>query len=345
MRRSLAAYQTYETYNPRQLRSKLIAKAQDAQRCPEHCLSEKPKQPRDADGRPWSWSGPVSTTALLESIQGDDEARCQDVEMDVVHATIVSPPSRLRSLSRKRSVDDLRHARRLSLQRSQTFPGEDGSMGTILRPPITSADLNKPLPPLPVIEDTSVHTTWAPYVTHQTIRRDLHELCREHITHEYHQDEYQHRILPVIETEILPARHFIQLDGGGLEEISEDEIPGELPPELQERISQAAATIFPATRPGDTPIPSLDGSFDPRHCRPTESSTPSGHSRHNTTWTYLATMLPSQNGSESFHRLLLHVDGTEGVVGRTHIRSLSDGPPVIPPRHHRYVGLASVASV
>lgn len=288
----------------------------------------------------------MTATALSESIQGDDDATGQDIEMDVVHATIVSPPSRLCSLSRKRSMDDLRRARRLSLQRSQTFPGENGSRSTVSRLPTTSADLNKPLSPLPVIEDTGVQTTWAPSVTRHIIRHDVHELRREHITHEFHQDEYQHRILPVIETEILPSRHFIQLDGGGLEEISEDEIPDELPVDLQERISRAAAAIFPSSfgRPGDTSFPSLDGSFDPGYGRPTESVTPGGRARHDTTWTYPATVLTSQSGGESFHRLLLHVNGRESAVERTHIRSLSDGPPVIPARHPRHVGVASVAS-
>lgn len=211
-------------------------------------------------------------------------------------------------------------------------------------------------------------------VTHHTVRRYVHELHRRHITTDYHQDEYQHRVLPVIEHQILPARHFVQLDGGVLEEIPEEEIPGALPADLQRRIFEAAATIFPEFTEPTTSFPAstdpepsmfaLDGAQEPFRSSERDSITPEGHARRDTTWTYPPTYLPVQSGSEHPHQLMIHIDGAGAVgsthfrsfsdgplpaqldgagsaVGRTHLRSFSDGPPPIPPRGVWQMGTAA----
>ena len=49
---------------------------------------------------------------------------------------------------------------------------------------------------------------------------------KELITREVHNHEIYHRILPIIDVEVLPPRHFLPVEGGGLVEISSDEVPG-----------------------------------------------------------------------------------------------------------------------
>ena len=207
--------------------------------------------------------------------------------------------------------------------------------------------MDKPLPPLPHINDTTVHTEWGPAVTHHTIQRDVHEVHQQHFTHDVHQDEFEHRVLPVVEHQVLPARHFVQLDGGGLKEISEEDIASELPHDLQQRISEAAATVFPAFRDSGVSFsfPSVDGSNDPTRSSEHDSITPEGHARRDTTLTYSPTLLPSRPGTESFHRLLVHLGGANGGGGCTHVRSLSDGPPMIPPRGVRQVEMPAMMSL
>ncbi|KAI1653432.1 hypothetical protein F4813DRAFT_257564 [Daldinia decipiens] len=73
--------------------------------------------------------------------------------------------------------------------------------------------------------DTDETITYAPAVTHETIRPQVHEILEEQIYREIHNHDVYHRIQPVYEVEILPARHFVPGPNGGLVEVPEDSIP------------------------------------------------------------------------------------------------------------------------
>ena len=62
-------------------------------------------------------------------------------------------------------------------------------------------------------------------MVHETINREVHHVREEIITREVHHHDVYHRILPVIDVEVLPARHFLPVEGGGLVEVSADEVP------------------------------------------------------------------------------------------------------------------------
>ena len=62
-------------------------------------------------------------------------------------------------------------------------------------------------------------------VVHETVHQEIHHVREEVITREIHNHEVYHRILPVIDVEVLPPRHFLPVEGGGLVEISADEVP------------------------------------------------------------------------------------------------------------------------
>jgi len=63
-------------------------------------------------------------------------------------------------------------------------------------------------------------------VVHETVNNEIHHIRQEVITREIHDHEYYHRILPIVDVEVLPPRHFLPVEGGGLVEINSDEIPG-----------------------------------------------------------------------------------------------------------------------
>lgn len=76
-------------------------------------------------------------------------------------------------------------------------------------------------------EQTHVTTTTLPAVTHEFVRPTLHEIRTEKVTREIHNYEIFHRIQPIIETVILPTKHYIHSpDGKSLIEIPESQIPG-----------------------------------------------------------------------------------------------------------------------
>ncbi|KAF2661411.1 hypothetical protein K491DRAFT_452949 [Lophiostoma macrostomum CBS 122681] len=75
--------------------------------------------------------------------------------------------------------------------------------------------------------DVDRTTRWAPAVTHEIVKPTEHEIIQERIYREIHNYDVYHRIQPVYETEILPARHFIpNPNGEGLLEVSADQFPG-----------------------------------------------------------------------------------------------------------------------
>ncbi|KAI0845944.1 hypothetical protein F5Y00DRAFT_272608 [Daldinia vernicosa] len=73
--------------------------------------------------------------------------------------------------------------------------------------------------------DTDETVTYAPAVTHETIRPQAHEILEEQIYRDIHNHDVYHRIQPVYEVEILPARHFVPGPDGGLVEVPQGSIP------------------------------------------------------------------------------------------------------------------------
>lgn len=62
-------------------------------------------------------------------------------------------------------------------------------------------------------------------VVHEVVKRHEHEIIEERIYREIHNHDVYHRIQPVLQTEILPPRHYIHDANGNLVEITEDQIP------------------------------------------------------------------------------------------------------------------------
>ncbi len=86
---------------------------------------------------------------------------------------------------------------------------------------------------VPVIDlgttvDTEVITKEAAAVLHETIVPKVHEIREEIITRDIHKHYIIHRVLPVIDVEVLPPRHFVPAADGTLVEVSADQIPGRL---------------------------------------------------------------------------------------------------------------------
>ncbi|KAA8571316.1 hypothetical protein MFRU_046g00440 [Monilinia fructicola] len=74
--------------------------------------------------------------------------------------------------------------------------------------------------------DTTVHEKVAPAVTHEKILPTEHEIITRAVYREIHQHHYYHRALPVIDTEILPTKHYVYGDDGDtLVRIPESMVP------------------------------------------------------------------------------------------------------------------------
>lgn len=57
-------------------------------------------------------------------------------------------------------------------------------------------------------------------MTHKVIQQDIRNIRQEHVTRDVHSYDVYHRVLPVIDVEVLPARHYMHHPDGTCEEIS-----------------------------------------------------------------------------------------------------------------------------
>ena len=61
---------------------------------------------------------------------------------------------------------------------------------------------------------------------HEKVQRAVHHVREEIVTREIHTHDVYHRIQPIVDVEVLPPRHFLPVEGGGLVEVSAQEVPG-----------------------------------------------------------------------------------------------------------------------
>ncbi|KAI9830624.1 MAG: hypothetical protein M1819_005434 [Sarea resinae] len=63
-------------------------------------------------------------------------------------------------------------------------------------------------------------------VTHETVTKKIHNIREEVVTREVHNHDVFHRILPIVDVEVLPTQHYVLDEEGGLVEIFAEEAPG-----------------------------------------------------------------------------------------------------------------------
>ena len=102
-------------------------------------------------------------------------------------------------------------------------------------------------------EDADIRTHWKPAVTHQTIREDVHEIEEQQISRDIHVDHVFHRILPVEEVEVLPARHYSYDQNGALQEFSSQRTSRQLDKYIQKGIAKGLEKALPVGNAAGAP--------------------------------------------------------------------------------------------
>ena len=169
-------------------------------------------------------------------------------------------------------------------------------------------------------------------VVHETIHQQVHEIRQEYITREVHNHEYYHRILPIVDVEVLPARHFLPVEGGGLVEINRDEVPGR---GRQWVIAETASK----TR-SDQPVPRAVTQFSAREFTGNEGEfkkyeTPEGFERTEQTWVHPPELETGGHNSGQTWPLELGGEGNNNIQSRSGPifpgRKQPEQPPVTHP--------------
>lgn len=96
-------------------------------------------------------------------------------------------------------------------------------------------------------DTVSLHEHQAPAITHETIRAQRQEVRQEVITRETHDYHVYHRILPIIDIEVLPARHYVPIQDGFVE-IDEEELPGRTRDKVNWAIAEMVSKRTPEAR-------------------------------------------------------------------------------------------------
>ncbi|KAI1213378.1 uncharacterized protein F4807DRAFT_470741 [Annulohypoxylon truncatum] len=103
------------------------------------------------------------------------------------------------------------------------------------------------------VEDIDEARSCSQAVTHETVRPYVHEIKEEQIHREIHNHDVYHRVQPVYDVEVLPARHFVPGSAGALVEVSEDDLPECTGSNQKWHI-------------GETPPPVVSSSMNQQHC-------------------------------------------------------------------------------
>ena len=114
-------------------------------------------------------------------------------------------------------------------------------------------------------------------VTHEYVTKKIHEIREERVFREIHHYDIYHRILPITDVEVLPARHY-KVEDGKLVEMRAEEVPPHRNSNwvVAETVSTGKTTTQPR-RFTAREFPGEEG--DER-----TYITPQGHPRTDTTW-------------------------------------------------------------
>ena len=136
---------------------------------------------------------------------------------------------------------------------------------------------------LPEIRKHAAKADKALAVTQETVHRNIHHIREELITREVHEHDIYHRVLPVIDVEVLPPRHFLPVEGGGLVEIGANDVPGRGNHWV---VAETASKI-----PSDQTVPAKARQFSARKFPGREGdarkyTTPEGNEKTEQTWVH-----------------------------------------------------------
>lgn len=156
--------------------------------------------------------------------------------------------------------------------------------------------------------DTHVETKWSPAVTHETRTVNTHEIVERAITREIHNHHIFHRVLPIMDIEILPARHFVPTQDGGLAEIAAEDAPVDSGQRLQQIISEAVASMLPKTEDHRGPRSFSARAFEGTDGDCKEYTTPEGFKRTEQWWVHPPSV--DSGAEEAGQTAAFHMDST-----------------------------------
>lgn len=160
-------------------------------------------------------------------------------------------------------------------------------------------------------EDTHIDTNWSPAVTHENRTVNTHEIIQHAITKEIHNHHIFHRILPIIDVEVLPARHFVPNEDGGLTEIEAADAPGDTTERLQQLISEAVASMLPKTDEQDGPRQFSARAFEDTDDDYKEYTSPEGIKRTEQWWVHSPSI--ETGAEEAGQTAPFHMDSEDPV--------------------------------
>ncbi|KAI0147121.1 hypothetical protein GGR57DRAFT_266688 [Xylariaceae sp. FL1272] len=156
-------------------------------------------------------SAPRMTNAIGDASRKFSENHTIEQPHASSHNVVGRAPPRLVSNEPRISDDEQRDPQRS--HHKNVPPSNESSSGA--KRTIDDLDLTN-------TTDMTQDTVHAPAVTHETVRPHVHEIIEEQVHRDIHTYDVYHRIQPIYDLEVLPARHFVQGPDGRVEVAATD---------------------------------------------------------------------------------------------------------------------------
>ena len=183
-------------------------------------------------------------------------------------------------------------------------------------------------------EDVDVQTHYAPAVTHETVLVDTQEIRQEQVTREIHNHHVFHRILPIVDVQVLPARHFIPAANGGHQEIPAFQVSDRNKKIAEELSSEMAKKLLPKPQSTNGPRQFTAREFHGSEGKFKAYTTPGGIPRTETWWVHPPTV--ETGGRDTGQTKPFHLgsenpadDGLRDVLP---MKDLARALPILPKR-------------
>lgn len=146
----------------------------------------------------------------------------------------------------------------------------------------------------------SMHEEQAPAVKHERIVEKQHEVQQHVITREVHDHDVYHRVLPIKDIEVKPARHFVPVSEGYLE-LDEEDIPSRTREKTNWAIAEFVSKSMPDNQGTGSARQFTARTFEGTDGDDKEYVGPEGYPVKEKWWVHPPTLEQNTAGTHPFH--------------------------------------------
>jgi hypothetical protein len=158
-------------------------------------------------------------------------------------------------------------------------------------------------------EDTTIYERMNPAVVYEEVISNVHEIRHERLTSEHHNHDIYHRILPIKDIEVKPARHYIKDNAGNLREVPERQVTGRSPKLTHRVLEEVYKDMLPKETKSSGPRRFTARDFPDSEGDYREVENPDGSLKTEQWWVHPPTL--DEGGRKSGQTYPFHLNSTD----------------------------------